>query len=140
MQNWSWVGSSTRLTGGICTELRSCIYNIPQSSLYLGLANLASRFTSFSTDEIGALMMEFRDYRIAPDRQLPAFVSGPSDVTESESTSGTLDNFWAAMGELRSITDSTLSFDLVRTSQISPNFTTFSWTLSILYNYLVQTM
>ena len=53
-------------------------------------------------------MMEFRDYRVAPDCQLPAFVSGPSDVTESESTSGTLDNFWAAMGELRSITDSTL--------------------------------
>ena len=73
-----------------------------------GIANLASSFTSFSTDEIDALMMEFRDYHVAPDRQLPAFVSGPSDVTESESISGTLDNFWAAMGELRSITDSTL--------------------------------
>ena len=43
-----------------------------------GIVSLASRFTSYSTDEIDTLMMEFRDYRVAPDNQLPGFT--PSQV------------------------------------------------------------
>ena len=61
-----------------------------------GIFNLASRFTSFSTDDVDSLMMEFRDYRVAPIDQIPAFV--PSD-------DAAVDYFWFAMGELKVITD-----------------------------------
>jgi hypothetical protein len=76
-----------------------------------GITNLACRFSSFSTDEIDSLMMEFRDYRIAPDDQLPVFM--PSD-------SAAVDHFWFAMGELKAITDlSTLRFgNLVKLAKI----------------------
>ena len=63
-----------------------------------GIVNLATRFTSFSADDIDCLLMEFRDYHVAPDHQLPAFV--PSD-------DAAMDHFWAAMGELRVINDLT---------------------------------
>ena len=35
-----------------------------------GIINLAHRFTSFSSDDIDNLIMEFRDYRAASDNQL----------------------------------------------------------------------
>ena len=52
-------------------------------------------------------MMEFRDYRGAPHGELPTLVSEPLEDTGSEVTCG-LENIWAAMGELKSITDSAL--------------------------------
>ena len=48
--------------------------SVPSTS---GIATLAFRFTSFSTDDTDSLLLEFRDYRVALDHQLPAFV--PSD-------------------------------------------------------------
>ena len=36
--------------------------------------NLAHRFTSFSSDDIDNLIMEFRDYRAASDNQLPNII------------------------------------------------------------------
>ena len=63
-----------------------------------GILNLASRFTSFSTDDSDCLMLEFRDYRVTHNDQLPAFV--PSD-------DAAVDHFWVAMGEVKAITDLT---------------------------------
>ena len=78
-----------------------------QLTSVMGIVNLASRFTSFSTDKMDELMMEFRDYRGATDGQLPTLLSEPLENTGSEATCG-LENFWAAMSELKSITDSAL--------------------------------
>ena len=72
--------------------------NHAMSSSTTGIVNLATRFTSFSADDIDCLLMEFRKYRVAPNHQLPAFV--PSD-------NAAMDHFWAAMGELRAIADFT---------------------------------
>ena len=72
--------------------------NSAMSSSTTGIVNLATRFTSFSADDIDCLLMEFRDYGVAPNHQLPAFV--PSDVVA-------MDHFWAAMGEIRAINDLT---------------------------------
>ena len=44
-------------------------------------------------------MIEFRDFRIAPDDQLSVFV--PSNTAA-------VDHFWAAMGELKAVTDLTI--------------------------------
>ena len=44
-------------------------------------------------------MIEFRDFRIAADDQLPVFV--PSDTAA-------VDRFWAAMGELKAVIDLTV--------------------------------
>ena len=38
-----------------------------------GLIQLANRFTSFSSDEIDILDMEFWDYRASPLEELPGF-------------------------------------------------------------------
>ena len=62
-----------------------------------GIVSLASRFTSYSTDEIDTLTMEFQDYRVAPDNQLPGFTSSQDVAVE---------HFWASMAEQRAITDS----------------------------------
>ena len=64
-----------------------------------GIINLASCFSSLSTDETDSLIMEFRDYRVAPDDQLPVFVSSDTAAVE---------HFWVAMGKLTCVTDVTL--------------------------------
>ena len=40
-----------------------------------GIIELATRFTSFTTDEMDDVTMEFSDYRAASDDQLPGFDS-----------------------------------------------------------------
>ena len=62
-----------------------------------GLIALANRFTEFTTDEIDDLVTEFRDYRVALDIELPEV---------SADVSAALDHFWAAVAEVRSVTDS----------------------------------
>ena len=59
-----------------------------------GIIQLASRFTSFSPDEVDTLSMEFRDYRSSPIHQLPTF-----DPKEG----GAIDHFWAAMAKVHSV-------------------------------------
>ena len=62
-----------------------------------GIIQLASRFTSFSPEEMDTLGMEFRDYRASPLDQLPTY-----DAKEA----GAVDHFWAAMAKIYSIMDS----------------------------------
>jgi len=59
-----------------------------------GIIQVASRFTSFSPDEMDTLSMEFRDYRASPIDQLPTF-----DPKEG----GAIDHFWAAMAKVHSV-------------------------------------
>ena len=61
-----------------------------------GIVSLASRFTSFSTDEIDTLVLEFRDYRVAPMNELPTFAPAEDAA---------VDHFWASMAEVKAITD-----------------------------------
>ena len=63
----------------------------------VGLVAQANRFTSFTPDEIDELVMEFRDYRAMPNEELPI-------VATSEDAN--LDHFWAALGDVRAVTDS----------------------------------
>ena len=62
-----------------------------------GLVQLANRFGSFSPDELDTLNMQFRDYRAAPLDQLPTY-----DPCEA---AGAIDHFWAAMAEVKSVTN-----------------------------------
>ena len=48
-----------------------------QFTSVMGIVNLASRFSSLSTDKMDELMMEFRDYRGATDSELPTLLSEP---------------------------------------------------------------
>ena len=61
-----------------------------------GLIQLANRFTSFSSDEIDILDMEFRDYRASPLEELPGF-----NIEETRA----IDHFWRAMANVTSITN-----------------------------------
>ena len=74
-----------------------------------GIVTLASLFTHYSMDEIDALMMEFRDYHVAPDNQLPKFIPS-QDVA--------VDHFWAAMAEQAITNSDSLRFEtFYKTSQ-----------------------
>ena len=53
-----------------------------KTSTVTGMINLASRFSSLSTDEIDSLTMEFRDYRVSSDDQLPVFVSSDTAAAD----------------------------------------------------------
>ena len=64
-----------------------------------GIIQLASRFTSFSPDEMDSLCLEFRDYRASAWDQLPSF--DPKEVRA-------IDHFWAAMAKVHSIMNSEL--------------------------------
>ena len=61
-----------------------------------GLIRLATRFTTFDSDEIDTLVMEFRDYRATSLTDLPDF-----DPNESVA----IDHFWANMAAIHSVTD-----------------------------------
>lgn len=62
-----------------------------------GIIQLANRFTSLSPDEMDTLGMEFYDYRASPLDHLPTF-----DGKEA----GAVDQFWAAMGKVKSVINS----------------------------------
>jgi hypothetical protein len=62
-----------------------------------GLIQLANRFTIFTADEIDDLVTEFRDYRAISDSDLPSLGTNEHAA---------LDHFWAAVAEVKSITDS----------------------------------
>ena len=70
-----------------------------------GILELATRFTSFTTDEMDDLTMESSDYRTASDDQLPNF--------DSQSYAA-IDHFWVAMAEVHTVTDlDTLRFGML---------------------------
>ena len=70
-------------------------------------------FTSLETDEIDYLAMEFHDYHAASDSVLPAF-----DHREY----ATIDHFWAAMADVRLVTDEESSrFGLAKVVLILPH-------------------
>ncbi len=82
-----------------------------------GLISLARRFTSFTADEIDELVMEFRDYRSMPEEDLPSLES---------SEDAYLDHFWAAVGDICSITDTemyrfSVLGDLAKTLLVLPH-------------------
>ena len=66
-------------------------------STVTGIIHLATRFCQFSTDEIVMLTIKFQDYRACSDIQLPSF--SPKEVIH------TIDYFWAAMAELKDVSD-----------------------------------
>ena len=66
-------------------------------STVTGIIHLATRFCQFSTDEIDMLTIQFQDYRACSDIQLPS--SSPKEVIH------TIDYFWAAMAELKDVSD-----------------------------------
>ena len=61
------------------------------------MSRLASKFGTFTSDEIDSLEMEFRDFRASLDADLPEY--------DPQISSG-VDRFWSAMAEVRSVTDS----------------------------------
>ena len=63
-----------------------------------GIINLATRFTSFSTDEMDTITIEFQDFRAFSDNQLPTF-------SPSKENSKATDYFWAAMSEVKCVSD-----------------------------------
>lgn len=63
-----------------------------------GLTQLATRFTSFTSDEIDSLCMEFRDFRATSNTHLPTF--------DPKNDNAAVDHFWAAMSDVRSVADS----------------------------------
>ena len=72
-----------------------------------GVVQLATKFTSFTVDQMDTLSMQFRDFRAASDDQLPPF-----DPHETAA----IDHFWAAMAEVPLVTDlDTLRFGVLST-------------------------
>ena len=61
-----------------------------------GIVNLTKRFTSFTSDDIDSVVMEFQDYRAVPDEQLPSI---------RDQDSAAIDHFWAQMAQVKSVTD-----------------------------------
>ena len=67
-------------------------------SSFGGLTQLVTRLTSITSDEIDSLSMEFRDFRATSDTHLPTF--------DPKNDNAAIDHYWAAMSEVRSVTDS----------------------------------
>jgi hypothetical protein len=61
-----------------------------------GITHLATRFSSFSSDDIDTLISEFQFYRIASNDMLPTFQVGEAAA---------VDYFWTAMSEVRCAID-----------------------------------
>ena len=62
-----------------------------------GIISLASRFTSFTEDELDNLSMEFRDFRSSSDSDLPEF--NPKEHAAIE-------HFWDAMSKVKLVNES----------------------------------